>query len=134
MPEAMGRQLELIIVEPSKHQKKKQRRRSSSSGATGATYDTTLALIKEGLHYDEIAEKRGLKTSTITSHFIKLAGRGEEFDVSRYLDGDILARLRTLTEDWEVGDALRPLKDELPDSCSYPSLKIHLAYILMERE
>jgi ATP-dependent DNA helicase RecQ len=134
MPEAMQRQLGHILVEPSKYQKKKQRRRSSSSGGTGATYDTTLELIKEGLHYDEIAEKRGLKTTTITNHFIKLAARGEQFDLSRYLDGDILARLRTLTEDWEASDALRPLKDELPDSCSYPMLKIHLAQILMERD
>jgi ATP-dependent DNA helicase RecQ len=133
MPESLERQLDAVLVEPSSRQARKKKRRSDAAAATGSTYDRTLELIGQGLGPAEIAEKRGLKVRTITNHFIKLAARGDQFDVSEHLDGDILARLRTLTEQWEAGDALRPLKDELPDSCSYTTLKLHLAHILMER-
>jgi ATP-dependent DNA helicase RecQ len=134
MPAAMGRQLEHILVKPSRSQKRRKRRRSDAAAATGDTYDRTLELLNEGCAPAEIAEKRGLKARTITDHVLKLAARGDSFDLSALLDDDILARLRTLAEDWQAGDALRPLKDELPDDCSYDSLKIHLAYILMEHD
>ncbi len=133
MPEALERQLDIALVEPSRRQRRKQTRRSDAASATGSTYDRTLELINEGLDYEQIAEARGLKVTTITNHFIKLAARGDTFDLSDDLDGDILARMRTLAEDWHEGDQLRPLKDALPDSCSYAKLKIHLAQVLMER-
>ncbi|QDG53646.1 RecQ family ATP-dependent DNA helicase [Persicimonas caeni] len=134
MPESLERQLDITLVEPSRRQKRKQTRRSDAAAATGSTYDRTLELVQQGLTPDEIAEERGLKTRTITNHLITLAARGDTFDLEPYLDGDILARMRTLAADWQDGDALRPLKDELPESCSYPKLKIHLAQVLMERE
>ncbi|MFP4600355.1 MAG: RecQ family ATP-dependent DNA helicase [Persicimonas sp.] len=132
MPEALAAQLEQVVTEPNARQRRKQRRRSYST--SGNTYDETLKLINKGMHYEDIAKERGLKRSTITSHYIKLAARGEQFDLSEYLDGDILARLRTLTEEWAAGDHLSPLKEALPDSCSYPKMKVHLAHILMERD
>ncbi len=133
MPDGLVRQLDAVLVEPTRRQAKKHRRRADATAATGDTYDTTLEMLNEGLDVAEIAHKRGLKARTVTDHLLKLAARGDTFDLTGQLDGDILARMRTAAEDWQPGDALRPLKDELPASCSYDALKVHLAQILMER-
>jgi uncharacterized protein YpbB len=136
IPAGLARDLDASLVEPSAAQARKAKRRASRSGRTassGDTYATTLGLLRSGKNFAEIADVRGLKERTVTDHVLKLAGRGDSFDLTPYLDDDILAQLGLLAENWQLGDALRPLKDEMPDTCSYEDIKIHLAQILMER-
>ncbi|NND05535.1 MAG: AAA family ATPase [Saprospiraceae bacterium] len=69
-------QSSLAKVESATNQKKQKK---------GATYDDTLVLIKKGLDIDQIAEVRGLKSSTIESHIAKLIAR-EDLSVFDFVD------------------------------------------------
>ncbi|MFU8805096.1 MAG: RecQ family ATP-dependent DNA helicase, partial [Bradymonadaceae bacterium] len=106
---------------------------TSSSAGSGDTYLTTLEFLREGLSYKEIADRRGLSPQSILRHVMVLADQGHTLDLSDALDGRILPMLRELAEDWKMGDPLAPLKEALPDSCNYATLKLNLAHILMER-
>jgi ATP-dependent DNA helicase RecQ len=108
-------------------------RKRSSPAEDGDTYLTTLELFREGLSVDEIADRRGLSSQSILRHLMVLADQGHTFDLDGHLDGKLLPMLRDLAEEWKMGDALAPLKEQLPASCSYAMLKLHLAKILMER-
>lgn len=133
LPDALARDFGRSLVAPSSAQARSRKRRASRSSTSGDTFDATLELIKKGYSVAEIAEERGIKDRTVTGHLITLAGRGDTFDLDAYLNPAYLSELETVAADWEVGDALRPLKDEMPESCSYEDLKIHLAQILMNR-
>lgn len=133
LPDALERALARSLVEPSSAQTRKRKRRASRSSSSGNTYDTTLEMLNGGQSVAEIADARGIKERTVTGHLLKLAGRGDTFDLDAYLNHAYMNRLETLAGEWELGDPLRPLKDDMPDSCSYDELKIHLAEILMKR-
>lgn len=50
-----------------------------------STHQQTFDLYKQGLSLEEIATKRSLKMSTITTHFVKLYQKGEPIDLESYL-------------------------------------------------
>lgn len=136
LPEALGRELGATLVEPSQAQARRQKQRASRSGRAsygGDTLQATLELLRAGKTIDQVAEARSIKSRTVTDHLLKLAARGDTFDLSAYLDADTLFRLRDLADTWQPDDPLRPLKDQMPAACSYEALKIHLAQILLER-
>ena len=133
LPAALARDLERSLVAPDSAQARTRTRRASRSSASGTTFDITLEMIRSGKSVAEIAEARGIQARTVTGHLMQLAGRGETFDLSAYLNPALLAELEPLAADWQVGDALRPLKDEMPDACTYDDLTVHLAQILMDR-
>lgn len=133
LPAPLARDLGRSLVEPDAAQARKRTRRAVRSAASGTTYDITLEMIRSGKSVAQIAEARGIQPRTVTGHLVQLAGRGETFDLSAYLDPALLAELEPLAADWQLGDALRPLKDEMPESCTYDDLTVHLAQILMDR-
>ena len=97
------------------------------------TYLRTLILAQQGLGFKEIAEERGLTTSSVLRHFMVLADHGHDLDLESHKDGRILPELREIASDWKLGDPLAPLKESLSASCDYTSLKLHLAILLGER-
>lgn len=64
-----------IAKNPKTHLNKTGRKRKQST--KGETYQTTFALLREGLNIREIAEKRGLTVGTIESHTVKGIQNGE---------------------------------------------------------
>jgi RecQ family ATP-dependent DNA helicase len=55
--------------------------RTSCHGRHVSTLLPTLTLLKAGLSYAQIADRRGLKPTTIAGHIVDLASKGEAFDV-----------------------------------------------------
>jgi DNA-binding NarL/FixJ family response regulator len=51
-------------------------KKKKATGTKGETYQKTLALIKEGLTPEQIAEKRGMSEGTIEGHIAKFIGEG----------------------------------------------------------
>lgn len=137
MPDALARSLDSAIVEPTRRQSRARKSRASRAkynASGGDTYQATQELLNAGRSIDEAAELRGIQARTITNHLLTLAGRGDKVELSAYLDPALLDLVKTRAADWQPGDALRPVKDLMPESCSYEDLKIHLAQMVMERD
>ena len=70
---------------------KSGRRKKKKDGAPklkskkGETYTVTKSLIDQGFTIDQVAEKRGMATSTIEGHVARLIGSGD-LDITKFLD------------------------------------------------
>lgn len=103
-------------------------------GPTGGdTYHQTLVLRYDGLSPEQIAKKRGLTVTSVLRHFMVLAERGYPLNLREWANPDILNTLRAAAPNWKYGDPLSPLKELLPDSCDYKTLKLNLSILLEER-
>ncbi len=89
----------------------------------GITHQTTLALYRQGLSIEEIANQRNLKPSTIMSHLSELAEAGEAIDIDRLVQPEHYQAIADALQ--QVGDdLLRPVKDFLGDEYSYEEIRL----------
>lgn len=108
--------------------------RNSSSGSYSRkmrsyTDQETLSLLKQGLTIEQIAKKRNLAASTITSHIEKLIFQGEEIVIERFVPPEKQRAIRRAFK--EVGvDRLAPVKDRLGNGYSYDELRLVRAKML----
>ena len=105
---------------------------ASRPSATGDTYKDTLEMIQQGKTIEEIVQARDIKTQSVLRHLMVLADRGDRFDLSAYIQPQLLEAVRTAASDWTYGDALSPVKDAAP-ACTYDELKLHLTQVLLDR-
>ena len=92
------------------------------------THEQTYALYRQGLSIDEIAEKRNLKPSTIETHLAALIEEGREINLSNLVDDQDCALIEAAAA--QVGlDALRPIKDQLPERIGYAAIRLVVAGI-----
>ena len=54
--------------------------------AKGSTYETTYALVREGMGIDEIASTRSMAKSTIEGHFARGIAEGAESLLAKLID------------------------------------------------
>ncbi len=98
--------------------------------AAGDDIDTKLAsyrLHQQGLRIQDIAERRGLKPSTIEGHLAHYIGTGE-LAIAALIDDDKRARIEAVLA--ETGtEQLGAAKQALGDDCSYGELKMVLAHL-----
>lgn len=92
----------------------------------GATFETTLAMFKEGISVQDIAIKRSMAESTIAQHLTKWIKKGE---ISIF---DLLEkqRVESLLPYYQKSEfvSLGQLKNEIPFETSYVELRYLLAY------
>ena len=94
--------------------------------ANSPTLRRTLKMVRRNHSPRDIAERRDLSLSTVTGHLMALARRGEQFDLRPYLDEGFLEQLRSRANDWEPGDALRPIRESFDEEPEWWRLKLHL--------
>ena len=90
------------------------------------TYYATLELLKENLSLAEIAEKRGVATTTIEGHVARLIEEGEEIDPRAFVSEAVEEAVRKLI-DQHGSEALKPIYDAGGKKFSYGEIKIVLA-------
>lgn len=98
------------------------------SNRLGETHQKTFALYLQGLTLAEIAEQRGLKTSTIEEHLSLLIADGHPVNVDDLVD----PADRQLIEEAAANcgtERLTPIKEALPERISYGAIRIVLAAI-----
>lgn len=89
------------------------------------TVSQTLALYRQGLTPDQIAQARDLKVSTIYGHLARLVADGE-VGLEEVVAADVIAQVRAVAE--EIGtEYLSPIKGRLPDTISYGEIKCVIA-------
>ena len=96
----------------------------SRDSAIGSSLQKTLALLKQGLPFQEVVNRRGLARSTISSHIEWLVESGELEDCERYLPA--AADLKRITHAFEIlGDErLKPVHEALDGEVAYWKLRL----------
>jgi ATP-dependent DNA helicase RecQ len=98
-----------------------------------STVQETLDLYKQRLTMHEIAKKRGLALSTISSHLEKLILDGEDISVDSLVDPEKQQRIAQTLK--ELGmQALSPVKEKLGDGYSYEEIRLVRAKMMRDGE
>lgn len=103
--------------------------KSLRTNKLGDTHLKTLELHRHGFGVTEIAEQRGLKSSTIEEHLSLLIEAGRELNLNQLVDvadrSLIEAAVEQCAQAGQVG--LTPIKQQLPERISYGAIRITLA-------
>ena len=95
----------------------------------GSTYKETLEMYQSGLSVEEIAGKRNLGVSTITSHLAKLYSDGHPIDLSIYVTKEEISKIAEAKIKLESPNALKPYFDYFEEQIAYDKIRIGLAMI-----
>jgi ATP-dependent DNA helicase RecQ len=98
------------------------------------TYKETLDLFQTGLSVDEIATKRNLGISTITSHLAKLYVDGHPIDLSSYINPEEIAKINEAKIKLEAPNALKPYFEYFEEQVPYEKIRMALAIIEKEKQ
>ena len=111
-----------------KNPRRSQNRNSSRRSRISSSLQKTLALLQEGLPFQEVVNRRGLADSTVSSHIEWLIESGDLKDYERYMPPE--ADLEQITRAFEsVGDErLRPVFDALDGEFAYWKIRLARAH------
>lgn len=90
------------------------------------TREQTYALYQQGFSVNEVAEKRGLKPSTIETHLAALIEEGREINVADLVDAEDRALIEAAAAKRGLEGA-RAIKDELPERIGYGAIRFVVA-------
>ena len=114
---------------PESHDHRSESRRSSNGNTsrhsgTGSSLQKTLALLREGIPFEEVVDRRGLAESTISSHIEWLIESGELEDYDRYLPAE--SDMKRITQAFDtLGDGrLRPVHEYLRGEYAYWKIRL----------
>ncbi|GHO77969.1 ATP-dependent DNA helicase RecQ [Ktedonobacter sp. SOSP1-85] len=97
------------------------------------SHRASLELYRQGYGIEEIAQQRGISTSTIINHLSALIEAGEEVDVSPLIQAGHYEDIVNIYQ--QVGmEVLKPAKELLGDAYSYEELRLVRALIRREQE
>ncbi len=101
---------------------------SSRDSGMGSSLEKTLTLLRDGLPFEEIANRRGLARSTISTHIEWLIESGDLRDYHKYLPTD--AELERIIHAFErMGDGmLRPVHESFEGEFAYWKLRLVRAH------
>ncbi len=102
--------------------------------APGATCYATKNLLDQGLSIAGIAERRGLRETSVLGHLERLAGAGDALDLSGVLPPT--QRMEAIRDAFsECGDSfLAPVKRKLGDGFSYEEIRLARIHLRQTRE
>jgi|GEM_PF-35658 len=108
----------------------KQQKEKTHKGIQRDTLDETLALFREGHTPEEIAKIRGLKTTTIINHLVRLMKEDRiELDINDFMKPDVQEQIKNAVI--TIGSKrLREIKDLLPSNISYDEIRFVCASLL----
>jgi ATP-dependent DNA helicase RecQ len=88
----------------------------------------TLAMLKQGMNFDEIAGRRGRKVRTVVAMIANLVEMGEtEFHVE-WMPAATYEKIREACERLGI-ELLKPIKDSLPEEISYDEVRLVAAHL-----
>ena len=106
-----------------------QKNKTVRAKKEGSTYKETLEMLQSGLTVEEIAGKRNLGVSTITSHLAKLYSDGHPIDLSIYVTKEEISKIAEAKIKLESPNALKPYFDYFEEQIGYDKIRIGLAMI-----
>jgi ATP-dependent DNA helicase RecQ len=109
-----------------------QKAKGAKKKKEATTYKETLALYKNGLSVEEIAQKRKLGLSTIMSHLAKLYVDGADIDLNPFISKEEVLQIAEAQIKLEFPNTLKPYFDYFEEKIDYG--KIRLALAILEKE
>ena len=111
-----------------KEPRRSQNGNSSRKSRMGSSIEKTYDLLREGLPFQEVVNRRGLADSTISSHIEWLIESGDLKDYERYLPAE--SDLKRITHAFDtLGDErLRPVHEALDGEVAYWKLRLARAH------
>ena len=112
-----------------REQERPSSRRPTRDSGIGSSLKETLALLQQGFPLEEIANRRGLARSTISTHIEWLIQSGELLDYREYLPPE--ADLERITRAFEtLGDEkLKPVHEALGGEFAYWKIRLVRAHL-----
>lgn len=92
-----------------------------------ATQRATLELFNDGYDIDDIAAKRNLSRNTIEGHLAVFVSKGE-LNAAKIIGKEKLDRILAVVKETKQTQAAKPVKDLLPDDCTYGEIRIAQAH------
>jgi len=104
-------------------------KRSQAEAQAGSTYDRTKQLLEQGLTIAQVAQRRGLASSTIEGHLERLIREGEQIDLQPLMPPP--QRFENIRKAFEQsgGTLLSPVKEILGDDYSYEEIRLVWIYL-----
>jgi len=109
---------------------KKEKKATSakpSKSTANSTQHATFTLFKDGLSIADIAEQRGLTTSTIENHLAMFIATGD-LDINRIVSRTKLEQIMSVIKSTGQVAALKPIKDLLPEDYTYGEIRMAQEY------
>lgn len=104
-----------------------QREKSLTSLARTSSSMETIKLYLQGKNIEQIIEERQLARSTILSHLVEAIQTGVQVDISSLVSLEKQKAIRSVID--EIGiDALKPIKEKLPEDISYDDIRLVSAF------
>jgi ATP-dependent DNA helicase RecQ len=119
--ESMGRELLDALSDFAAGARAKEPERPATSPA-----EETMRLLQEGKTFAEIAESRGRQISTIVTHVADLVEKGTIELRPEWVSEPLRLQIEELAQRLGI-DKLRPIKEALPDSVTYPEIRLVVA-------
>ncbi|HEU5147999.1 MAG TPA: helix-turn-helix domain-containing protein [Chryseosolibacter sp.] len=102
-------------------------RRRKSREVKVDTYQQTLAMWRQGMKPEDIAQTRGLALSTIESHMAELIKQGQ-IDITECMSTTKLDNILTVIEELKT-DLLQPVKEKLGDEFTYGDIRAAIGHL-----
>ncbi len=94
--------------------------------------EDTLQLLEEGRTFEEIAQIRGRKVSTVVEMVAKLIDEGEvEFD-AKWLSAERYAQIAAAIQQFGK-ERLKPVKEALPEEITYGEIRLVAAHLRIQQ-
>jgi len=105
-----------------------ERARNDWQAQPSSPVQETLELLTEGLTFDQIAERRGRKVSTIVALVGSLIEKGDIQFQPGWLSAERYGKIEAATARLGL-DLLRPIKDSLPEEISFEEIRLVVSHL-----
>jgi ATP-dependent DNA helicase RecQ len=106
----------------------KAKQKGGNSVKKGSTFLVTLELYHQGLSVREIANERDLNPMTIYSHLSQLYEKGNDIDISRFIDPEELDIVTAAIAKIGVPKTLKEMFEHLEGKLEYHKIRFGISY------
>lgn len=120
------------ILEALQRFNKGERASDTWHAAASQPREDTLQFLQEGRTFEEIAQIRGRKVSSVVDLVVKLMEEGEVFFDAKWLSAERYAQIASAIQQFGK-ERLKPVKEALPEEISYEEIRLVAADMRMKK-
>ncbi len=107
-----------------------ERAKNDPHAAAAQPREDTLQLLGEGRTFEEIAQIRSRKVSSVVSLVVKLMEEGELKFEAKWLGAERYAQIASAIQQFGK-ERLKPVKEALPEEVTYEEIRLVAAHLRM---